>query len=216
MANVPTVLKTFQPFFRTVSGTQLNTLVQLLNSSIYLNSGSPTNGTSGTGHGVCPKSALLIDTTGAATYQNTGTRASPTWTLFGAVSGAAAFTTISASGAITANGGLVLGANTRFDYDSQTASLTSNAVTLTKYAAVITTEALTTAAGASQALVITKVGVVAGDLAMIQDVGGTNTRYTYQYKAVCTTDTVTVTVYNSGPTDAINGTLKFNLIINKA
>lgn len=96
------------------------------------------------------------------------------------------------------------------------ATLTSNAATVTSYFTQITTESLTTAAGANQALTLTLTGVAATDIAFVQDVGGTNTRYTYQYKAVCTTNTVTITVYNSGPTNALNGTLVFNLWVLKA
>jgi hypothetical protein len=96
------------------------------------------------------------------------------------------------------------------------ATLTSNAATVTSYFTQITTESLTTAAGASQALVLTLTGVAAGDIAFVQDVGGTNTRYTYQYKAACTTNTITITVYNSGPTNALNGTLVFNVWVLKA
>lgn len=47
----------------------------------YYNAGAPTNGT--TFAGVAPKAALLIDTTNAKLYINTGTQASPTWTVVG-------------------------------------------------------------------------------------------------------------------------------------
>lgn len=104
----------------------------------------------------------------------------------------------------------------RLDYDSEAATLVSNAATLTKWAAVVTTEALTTAAGAAQAFVLTKTGVAAGDIVTVQAAGGTNTRKHYMYEAVATTNTVTVTVNNIGPTNALNGTLIFNVVINKA
>lgn len=104
----------------------------------------------------------------------------------------------------------------RIDWDSTTATLSTNAATITKWSAVVTSEALTTAAGAAQAFVITKVGVAAGDIAFVQAAGGTNTREHYVYKAICTTNTVTVTVNNIGPTNALNGTLIFNLLIHKA
>lgn len=110
----------------------------------------------------------------------------------------------------------VLGAGTTVDLDSATATLVSNAATLTKYAGVITTEALTTAAGASQAFVLTLTGVAAGDLAFVQGAGGTNTRRSFRYDAVTTTNTITVTVYNNEPTNAINGTLIFNIWVLKA
>jgi hypothetical protein len=102
------------------------------------------------------------------------------------------------------------------DLDSNTATLVSNAATLTKRAVQITSEALTTAAGAAQAFTLTLAGVAATDLAFVQGAGGTNTREHIQYKAVCTTNTVTVTVNNIGPTNAINGTLIFNLLVYKA
>lgn len=110
----------------------------------------------------------------------------------------------------------VLGAGTTIDLDSTTATLSSNAATITKYACVVTTESLTTASGASQALVITLTGLVAaGDLAFVQAAGGSNTRKNYFYEAVTTSNTVTVTVYNNHAS-ALNGTLIFNLWVLKA
>ncbi len=103
------------------------------------------------------------------------------------------------------------------DADSGVHSLTSHAVTTTKYFAVITTEALTTAAAASQAFVITKAGVAAGDLAFVQACGGTNSAtQDITFTAVTTTNTITVTVYNNTVATSLNGTLKFNLMVVKA
>lgn len=42
--------------------------------------GAPTNGTSGTGAGICGPGSTYIDSTNANLYFNTGTLASPTWT----------------------------------------------------------------------------------------------------------------------------------------
>ena len=53
-----------------------------------VNAGIPTNGPSGTGNGVAAPGCLLIDTTNKRTYQNVGTKASPTWTLVGTESAA--------------------------------------------------------------------------------------------------------------------------------
>jgi hypothetical protein len=100
--------------------------------------------------------------------------------------------------------------------EATTATLSSNAATITKYAAQITSEALTTAAGSSQAFAITLSGVSATDLAFVQFVGGSNTRYNLQFRAACTTDTVTVTLTNTEPTNAVNGTVIFNLWVVKA
>lgn len=99
-----------------------------------------------------------------------------------------------------------------------TRTLISNAATLDDEAnlTIVTTEALTTAAAANQAFVLTAANVAAGDVAFVQDLGGTNTRQNFRYKAVCSTNTVTVTVYNTEPTNAINGTLKFAVLIVRA
>lgn len=112
----------------------------------------------------------------------------------------------------------LVGNNLRVDsiqISKSTATLVSNAATVTKLAGTITTEALTTAAGASQAFTITIPGVSAGDLASVQRAGGTNTRQNYIYSAVTTANTLTVTVYNNEPTNALNGTLIFNYTITK-
>ncbi len=111
---------------------------------------------------------------------------------------------------------LIVTSSGTIDLDSATATLVSNAATVTKYAVQVTTEALTTAAAGSQALTITLTGVAATDLAFVQPAGGTNTRQMYRYNAVCTTNTITVTVFNMEPTNALNGTLIFNLIVMKA
>lgn len=51
-------------------------------------SGAPTNGTSGTGVGICGKGSLYADYTNGNVYVNTGTISSPTWTRMGGASGA--------------------------------------------------------------------------------------------------------------------------------
>lgn len=125
--------------------------------------------------------------------------------------------TPSFSGVATFAANPTFAAGKTLDLDSATATLVSNAATLTKYAAVVTTEALITAAGASQALVLTLTGLVAaGDLVFVQRAGGTNTRRSFTLDAVATTNTVTVTLYNTEPTNAINGTVIFNIWILKA
>lgn len=48
---------------------------------IYRNAGAPTGSTLAN---VAQKGALLVDTTNAKLYVNTGTLASPTWTVVGA------------------------------------------------------------------------------------------------------------------------------------
>lgn len=50
---------------------------------IIQGAGAPTNGASGTGVGFAGPGSLYIDRTNANLYQNTNTKASPTWTQNG-------------------------------------------------------------------------------------------------------------------------------------
>lgn len=125
-----------------------------------------------------------------------------------------AYSAAELTNAVTAAGGgtnLVVPTGGLIDVDGATATLSSHAATITKYAAQITTEALTTAAGASQAFTITKTGVAATDLIFVQYSGGTNTNESIVFKAVATSNTITVTVYNVHASAALNGTLIFNV-----
>lgn len=176
--------------------------------------GATTAGAEGTD--ISSVELTFLDGAAAA---NSGTNKAMITGTSGALTVAGALTVSSTStftGAATFNANPVLGTGTTLNLDSATATLSSNAATVTKYAVVVTTEALTTAAGASQAFAITLTGVAAGDLAFVQAAGGTNTRQNYRYSAVTSTDTVTVTLYNTEPTNAINGTLIFNLWVLKA
>lgn len=96
------------------------------------------------------------------------------------------------------------------------ATLTSNIATVTSYFVQGTTPSLATAGGASQTEVFTLVGVAAGDIAFVQLAGGSNTTKNITLSAVCTTDTVTVTIYNNTAATALNGTVIFNLMVLKA
>ncbi len=100
--------------------------------------------------------------------------------------------------------------------DSETKTCSSNACTSNKQACVVTTEALTTAAGSSQAIAITNSQAAAGDIAMVTLCGGTNTNLALTVSAVCTSTTITVTLTNVAASDALNGTVKFNVILFKA
>lgn len=119
---------------------------------------------------------------------------------------------------ITNSGDLTLAAGKTINLDSGTATLSSNAATVTKYATVVTTESLTTAHTATATFVITLTGVAAGDLAFVQISGGTNTGgIVGEPKAVTTSNTVTITIKNEAlTTNAFNGTLVFNLLVLKA
>lgn len=66
-----------------------------------IGSGAPVNGTSGTGAGSAGPGSLYIDYVTGTWYNNTNTKASPTWTAGVAISGAASVTTLAASSTIT-------------------------------------------------------------------------------------------------------------------
>jgi hypothetical protein len=50
---------------------------------LLTNEGVPSNGTNGTGAGSAGKGSLISDVTNGKLYINTGTKASPTWTVVG-------------------------------------------------------------------------------------------------------------------------------------
>ena len=58
----------------------MSVLVQGSQARPWVVDAAPTNGTSGTGAGLAEPGSLLIDVTNKRTYQNTNTKASPTWT----------------------------------------------------------------------------------------------------------------------------------------
>lgn len=120
------------------------------------------------------------------------------------------------TGTVTTVGNFVIPVGKTIDLDSTTATGSSHAATVTKYAFVYTTESLTTAAAGNQAEVITLTGVAAGALVFVTKAGGTNTRKNFQVEAVTTTNTVTLNIYNTEPTNALNGTLIFNVWVLKA
>lgn len=121
------------------------------------------------------------------------------------------------SGAVTFSTTPILGAGTTVDLDSNTLTGSSHAATATKYAFQYTTESLTTAAGASQNEVVTFTSnFAATDLAFVTAAGGTNTQGTPLLKAVMTSNTLTITIKNHHASEALNGTLIFNVWVVKA
>ncbi len=58
----------------------------------FINAGAPTNGGAGTLATIAPPGSLLIDTTNKVLYQNTNTKASPTWTALTTATGAGTYT----------------------------------------------------------------------------------------------------------------------------
>jgi len=98
---------------------------------------------------------------------------------------------------------------------SGTTSLTAtgNAGTATSRNVQVTTPSLATAAAGSQAETITLSGVTTANMAFVTFGGGTNTTWGgVTAVAVCTANTVTITIYN-GNAAALNGTVILNLMV---
>ena len=96
-----------------------------------------------------------------------------------------------------------------------TVTLSSNAGTLSKMAGVITTEALTTAAGSGQALTITNTLVAATDIIMVVRLGGTSANGTPIMKVVPGTGSFVVTLDNKHASAAFNGTFIIGFLVIK-
>lgn len=92
-------------------------------------------------------------------------------------------------------------------------TLSSNAGEVNTPAGIITTEGLTTAAGASQALTITNSLVESTDIVFVQMIGGTNTGGTWIFKAVPSDGSFVITAYNKHAADAFNGTFILGYLI---
>src|SRR5271157_309345 len=241
----------------------------------WAHAGAPSNGTSGTLANVAGVGDLLIDTTNAVCYQNTGTTASPTWThivatgstaaitsgtINGATIGATtpstgAFTTVSATGQVTSTvstgtapfvvasttnvanlnasslggatfaapgaiGGTTPAAVTtnalHVDTGTKTATASSGAATLNKMAGVITSESLTTAAGADYTLTLTNSDIAATDQVFASVALGSAATGTPAVATVAPgTTSVVIVIQNIHATAAFTGTLLISFLVVK-
>lgn len=88
--------------------------------------------------------------------------------------------------------------------------------TMTTLSAQVTSASITTAGAATHVATITYTGIAATDMVFISKAGGTNSATeNYSYKAVCTTNTITVTLSNNTAATALNGTVIFNVLVVK-
>jgi len=108
------------------------------------------------------------------------------------------------------DGNLAMGAGTTITPDSGTGSCSSNAVTISKSAGVVTTESLTTAGGAKQTITVTNTLVTASSRIHVTLNGGTNTtRPVMIGQVVPGSGSFTVDIENLTAATALNGTIKF-------
>lgn len=83
----------------------------------------------------------------------------------------------------------------------------ANAVTASGAAGVITTSSLTTAAAGSYAITWTNTLITSSSVITVTPSGGTNTRRNFQVYVVPGSGNATITIYNTEPTNALNGTI---------
>lgn len=99
------------------------------------------------------------------------------------------------------------------DSGTKTATATAGAATLNKGSGIVTSEALTTAAGATYTLTITNSTIVASDLVFASVQLGTATTGTpVVTTATAGNGTLTVVVQNIHASAALNGTIKISFV----
>lgn len=105
----------------------------------------------------------------------------------------------------------------RLDVDTATATASSGAATVaTCGMAVVTSEALTTAAGSDYTLTLTWPDPVAGDVAVASVASGTNTQGDLLLGATTVSNGQVVQVVRNGhATQALNGTIVISLLLLK-
>jgi len=100
------------------------------------------------------------------------------------------------------------------ELDGSTATATAGAATLSKQAGVITTAALTTAAGAAYTLTLTNTLVAATSLMFASVQNGTNSQGVPRVGLITPgAGSATIQVYNDHASLALNGTLKISFLL---
>jgi len=95
-----------------------------------------------------------------------------------------------------------------------TVSATAGAATLNAQCGVVTSESITTAAGATYTLTLTNNRVTTGTVAAVNLYNGTNTGGTLSVVSIApTANTLTIIVKNTHATTAFNGTIKFSYCV---
>lgn len=98
-----------------------------------------------------------------------------------------------------------------------TATATAGAATLNAGRGKVTSEALTTAAGAAYTLTLTNSRVAAGDIVLVSVANGTNTQGVVVVGLVApAAGSVVITIRNEHASQALNGTLVISFVVLKA
>ena len=98
---------------------------------------------------------------------------------------------------------------------NSTATATAGAATLNKQSGIITSESLTTAAGATYTLTLTNSLISATSLVMAHVTNGTNStgKITGAARATPGSGSATIVIYNEHASAAFNGTLKIHFVV---
>ncbi len=99
---------------------------------------------------------------------------------------------------------------------SGAAACTSNAVTISQMSGIITTEALTTAAGATQDITLTNTHIAETDIVLCNVSGGSSTTgIACVSKVVPGSNGCVITLANTALVAALNGTVKLSFLVLK-
>jgi hypothetical protein len=102
------------------------------------------------------------------------------------------------------------------DHGTMTATASSGAATLNKMKGVITSEALTTAAGAVYTLTLTDSAIAAGDIVLASVKYGTSSTGTPSITQITpAAGSVVILVQNVHASAALNGTIKVSFVVFK-
>ncbi|WP_053220926.1 hypothetical protein [Methylobacterium indicum] len=102
------------------------------------------------------------------------------------------------------------------DSGTKTAAAAAGAATLNKLSGKITTEALTTAAGATYTLTVTNSTVAAADIVLASFTNGTNSAGSPHIQRITPgAGSITFTLRNSDAAAALNGTLVVSFVVIK-
>lgn len=129
------------------------------------------------------------------------------------VGGTLDVTAINATGAVVGGSLSTTGAGSvgslQLDTGTKTATATAGAATLNKDAGVITSEGLTTVAGAEYTLTITNSAIAAADQVFASVANGTNTKGPIRITTITPgSGSVVIKVQNGHATDPLDGTIK--------
>lgn len=139
-------------------------------------------------------------------------------TVSNAAMGQASVVSIPDPGAATANflldhGTNTLAAGSKIVANKVNGTEAANAVTASGMAGLLTTSALTTAAAGSYAITWTNTFISASSVVLVTLSGGTNTTESVVFKVVPGAGSATLTIYNVGPTNALNGTILLGYLV---